>query len=836
MRWPAMPRPARTPRARRPARFGNLRDRLAVLLAVATAVTVLAVALFSDAAQFKRMLMPGPLASAHGAIEDCSGCHTRSGSGKLSWLSGLIAGDPSADSKACLACHTMPTTAFNPHGASVDALKRATDRLRKFADASTAPAAIQAQSRAFPTDDIVAGGLHCATCHQEHQGTDFNLAKISSAQCQSCHVAQFDSFANGHPKLERYPFRRRTRIVYDHAGHFDKHFPEVARKDPDRRIPATCSACHDAKADKRVMGVAPFEQTCTACHRDQITGKERVSGPKGIAFFSLPGLDLEALKKHNAAIGEWPETSEAELTPFMKVMIGRSERGRALVKAVDGLSLNDLAGASAAQIKAVGELALEIKRLLHQLIKEPTSDVLAGLDAGGRGKLDAALVADLTARIPRDVLVAAQNSWLPNLAAEMANGRGAVSRQQGGRSSGAVAAPAATIAPSAAAPASKAEAVAAEPSEATERALGSEAKPDESPRRSAASGEAKIDREAQSCLVRVLGQCLVQKEQKPVAGGAASSGATPSPAGAAVPAAAGAGQPPARTLPPAMQAGLRDLRQIAEAGAARSETTGKLPQASTPARGPAPAGQVDDLLRPSEDELKEIRAHGKLSGRQPRSTAAPAGAAGADGGEAPTPSSADTGAGPQSVSGIDPESWAEAGGWYQQDHTIYYRPAGHKDKFIASWLLLTGPQAGDRARGPAAAVFEALTGKDAQGSCTKCHSVDAVPGGGRVVNFAPLSIAGKQGGFTRFVHEPHFVAVGDQGCLTCHKIARTERYLKGYQQGNPLDFVGEFGPVTKDRCESCHSGSKARQDCLLCHVYHVNDVVTPIPGTKLEAR
>ena len=47
------------------------------------------------------------------------------------------------------------------------------------------------------------------------------------------------------------------------------------------------------------MAVAPFEQTCAGCHLDQILGKERVSGPKGIAFLSLPGLDLQTLKKNN---------------------------------------------------------------------------------------------------------------------------------------------------------------------------------------------------------------------------------------------------------------------------------------------------------------------------------------------------------------------------------------------------------------------------------------------------------------------------------------------------------------------------------------------------------
>ena len=89
------------------------------------------------------------------------------------------------------------------------------------------------------------------------------------------------------------------------------------------------------------MAVAPFEQTCAACHPGQIIGKERVSGPKGIAFLTLPGLDLQTLRKKKASIGEWPEASEAELTPFMKVMISRSERGRALIKSVDRLNLQD---------------------------------------------------------------------------------------------------------------------------------------------------------------------------------------------------------------------------------------------------------------------------------------------------------------------------------------------------------------------------------------------------------------------------------------------------------------------------------------------------------------
>ena len=199
-----------------------------------TVVCVGAAFFLSKGTQF---LMPGPLASAHGGIEKCSACHTKSGKGKLSWVHGLVAGDPLADSKACLTCHKMPDTAFNAHGATVEVLKQSTERLTKIVAETPAPQSARAQSTAFPTHDVVARGLYCATCHQEHQGVNFNLNKISNEQCRSCHVVKFDSFDGHHPKFENYPFKRRTRIIYDHAGHFGKHYPEVAKKDPARRIP-----------------------------------------------------------------------------------------------------------------------------------------------------------------------------------------------------------------------------------------------------------------------------------------------------------------------------------------------------------------------------------------------------------------------------------------------------------------------------------------------------------------------------------------------------------------------------------------------------------------------
>ncbi len=790
-------------------RPGAQRDRLAVFLALVTVVCLGSVFILSNGTQF---LMPGPLASAHGAIEKCSTCHTKSGSGKLSWLHGLVAGDPLADSKACLTCHKMPATAFNAHGASAEALQQSTRRLTKIAAQTPQPQSARAQSAAFPTHDVVARGLYCATCHQEHQGAGFKLNKISNEQCRSCHVVKFDSFDGNHPKFESYPFKRRSRIIYDHAGHFGKHYPELAKKDPARRIPDTCSTCHNSRDDKRVMAVAPFEQTCSTCHLNQIIGKERVTGPKGIAFLSLPGLDLQTLKKKGASIGEWPDASDIALTPFMKVMIGRDERGRALVKTVDGLSLQDLSAASDDQIRAVTSLVWEIKGLFYALIKGTASDVLGNFDIGGGAKLSSTLVADLTASIPRDVVTSAQQQWLPNLATEMANGRG---QPQSGWT-------ALTTEPTSATAAPAEEPAGQDTPEET---------PAASPQASGSEAANVPRRDPPPCVVHLFGQCLVSQG----AGGETEAAQPDAKQDSKKEAPSGA------DLPAAMRAGVRDAGPPAKPPRGTMLAANDAPQAKG-------GGQKDDLLFPTDEELRAIKARDNDAGK----SGGPAGGASAES-NAPADAPANVGTQPAETrpkappviniaSDVDPESWAEYGGWYRQDYAIFYRPAGHKDKFVYSWLFLTGPRAPQGAKSPAAAVFDYLTSKDAQGSCTKCHSVDDLKGQGRVVNFSPASTKSKLGRFTNFIHEPHLGMLENRagvqesrGCLTCHSLEKGP-YLKSYEQGDAQNFAPAFGAVKKDLCQTCHTSGMARQDCLTCHKYHVNGATSPIMTTKLPAQ
>jgi hypothetical protein len=772
------------------------RDRIARRLALLATVGLTLVFLTSSGMQF---LMPGPLTSAHSSIETCSSCHARSGSGKLSWLAGLAKGDPHGDSKACLTCHKMPDTAYAPHGAAPEVLDQSTARLVKMAAETSQPLAAQAQATAFPTHKMVAEGLECATCHQEHQGTAFDLKAMSNEQCRSCHAVKFDSFDGTHPDFEGYPFKRRTRIVFDHAGHFGKHYPELAKKEPGKTLPATCSTCHDSTASRRVMSIAPFEKTCSTCHLDQITGKERASGPKGIAFLSLPGLDLATLRKKGAQIGEWPEESEASLTPFMKVIIARNESGAALIQSLNSIALQDLSAAGDAEIKAVTALVWEIKTLFHAMISGKASDILADLTIGSGPKLTATAMSDLTANLPRDVIASAQQQWLPNLAKEIAARPDTGARQRSGWNQDAVSHKSAVLAVMQ----SQANISTLKPL----RMAQAESEETTMPRRPLPSGTPRSIE---------LGD---------------QDAGTPAPS-------------PAKAKPqPATETSTTNSSEETSTPSNTEEA------ATSPAQPPSdPGNQTDELLAPTEAELRDIKAREK--GAPPQKSAAPitvqSPAAPSDKpGSAPPTETATTApiatpvtdtaaqADNSITSDIDPEAWADTGGWYRQDHAILYRPAGHKDKFIASWLLLTGPASSKGQPSPEAAVFDTLTAKDAQGSCAKCHSIDETAGKGRTVNFTPLNAKSKTGQFTRFIHEPHFGLMEERGCVSCHELQKSQPAIKSYEQGDPKVFASNFGPVKKQVCKTCHTASAARQDCTLCHAYHVNGVSTPIMKTKI---
>ena len=406
-------RPVRTLRARR--------ELTAKWVAV---VSIGIVALAISYAPDHSIFWPGPLSTAHGSITACKTCHTGVEDGRLGWLHAVVASaDTLRDSRACLSCHKMPETALKPHGLSAEELALITERFEEDERAQASKLLARLPSTLFPTAASTEGKVFCATCHREHQGMSADLKALADTQCHTCHKIQFDTFGNDHPEFDKFPFNRRTRIAFDHTGHFGKHFPELREKNnaQAKAIPGGCDDCHKSGTDTRHMSVKPFAQVCSTCHIDQITGKDRATGPKGIALLTLPGVDVETLREKKSAIGEWPEESEGEITPLMKLLIGYDDERRALLKTVEDLDLLDLTEASEDQLVAVEKLVWEVKSLVHALVTSSASDVLKKIGAAAGAKIDTDLIGKLTANMPHDVLMSAQREWLPNLIAEMEN-------------------------------------------------------------------------------------------------------------------------------------------------------------------------------------------------------------------------------------------------------------------------------------------------------------------------------------------------------------------------------------------------------------------------------
>ncbi len=616
----------------------------------------------------------------------------------------------------------MGSSATTPHSAPTKRLEAISEKQKKSTTSTNKTTLTRIANILFPHDAKQNGKIYCATCHKEHRNNHKSLSDVTESRCHTCHRAQFESFATDHPEFKQYPFKRRTRLAFDHAAHFGKRFPEMRKKDPQpANIPNTCADCHTVAANRRQMTVKPFTQSCSQCHLPQIVGTKRATGPQGLAFLTLPGLDLDTLKQRGANIGHWPTDTEADVTPFMKLLLGRDQKSRTLLTTVEKFDLLDLSSATDDDIAAVANLAWEIKSLIHTLTTSKTSDVIKSIGVSTRGNLDHQVMSNLIAAMPRDVLINAQKEWLPNLKEEIEK-RGVETWVP-------------TVTKSAA---------------------------------------------------------FLEEEQieKPI---------TP---------------PDQRTPGRIAQAAPNKLFTDPKFGGWKVDPYGELVQ---------DGDRSKELERKQDQDDGKTREVGKESENE---TSAQDN--NVDNITPPT-NEADR---PQKYA-VDAEAWAEFGGWYRKDYAILYKPTGHADPFVKTWLEFSGHHYRDTKGDLAAAVFTILTDKDAQGQCTKCHSIDKGPSGARLVQWRPSSVFDKQNRFTTFAHEPHFGLLDKRGCLTCHKMSQAKGFEKAYQSLDPKTLVSNFKQIEKKLCATCHKQDAARQDCVLCHNYHATSIVTPMTSTDL---
>ena len=182
---------------------------------------------------------------------------------------------------------------------------------------------------------------------------------------------------------------------------------------------------------------------------------------------------------------------------------------------------------------------------------------------------------------------------------------------------------------------------------------------------------------------------------------------------------------------------------------------------------------------------------------------------------------------------VDPEAWARMGGWYRQDFALYFRPRGHADPFIRTWLDVSGKIQATESEPFAAAVFAGLTDKDAPGKCVKCHSVDRASDGTLAMQWQPAKPRPDTKSATIFSHTTHFSLLHEEGCRTCHKLDRQADYAASYKDQDPQTFASNFSPLRVETCARCHVEQTAGDSCLLCHQYHVGSFETKAVPTEM---
>lgn len=394
--------------------FNAKRCYLAVILLTLGVAVLMMSGIVGDEA-----ISPGKVSSAHSTVQSCGQCHASMENGFESMVSTLIDSDtPIRNSQLCIKCHAFGDSAFDPHGLSPKILNNlATKKAAHNKDtvASTqAPLTIHAANymNAYKKDKQ----LPCTACHKEHkEESTAQAVKIAGDEfCQSCHNAPFETFVQGHPEFSHYPYQKTPNFKFSHGEHFVKHFTDDKYQ---KNAKQSCNDCHIMRQNENVK-LASFDATCVDCHSKRIQGG---NGDKNsVAFIALPGLDIETLLDANIDIGYWPEYAEAELTPFMHLLLLSDPRYQQISDQLSDVDLLDLSDEDDTVIAVVAELAWSVKRLLHNLaFKEGVLGMATQFEQVFNRSLSVQERANLSAMLSADSLKISLQAWLPNIVNEI---------------------------------------------------------------------------------------------------------------------------------------------------------------------------------------------------------------------------------------------------------------------------------------------------------------------------------------------------------------------------------------------------------------------------------
>jgi hypothetical protein len=354
----------------------TLRSHRGRVAAICFAATLALLAILLSSPSRNALLVPGPLTEPHAQImrdqrsRRCAHCHAAGSEGLGGWLLAATLGPAPSTTKQwqlCLHCHEnriSPARALVAHTASHRELARLTEK--------------SAQHRATEDGRLMAAGtvskstraLACATCHREHHGAEHDLTAMSDQQCSTCHQAQFPSFARGHPEFRAWPYRRRSRIIFDHVSHGERHFREAQQV-------FQCATCHEVGPHGEPRRLVGYEQDCATCHEADM----RRSMSEPLALIRLPMIDRELLSSEGLSVGQWPEEFNGDfdgsIPPLMLLMLWADPLAKASLEQFGpGFGFLDVDPDNFDDLEAASDLVWSIKRLIYELGTDGDSAIL----------------------------------------------------------------------------------------------------------------------------------------------------------------------------------------------------------------------------------------------------------------------------------------------------------------------------------------------------------------------------------------------------------------------------------------------------------------------------
>ncbi len=394
----------------------SLRSRRRMFTAACSAFTLGAILIICYSPFASDFFAPGPLSSHHSPLlasegaDRCAACHANADGSMASWISAtLITGHQTGltQSELCLKCHDQSMASdfsLNPHNVAPAVLAQRSN--------SNDPGSFDSRLIFHPPVNEQ-NQIACSVCHREHHGNR-DMKQLTDAQCQTCHSNAFHSFEHGHPEFVDYGRQRRPRIAFDHASHETVHFPG-------KQEAFHCSQCHLDDDFQNVKKLAPYEQSCAACHDQQIIN----SGQQGLAILALPMIDTTAIEAANLTVGSWPLAAtgdfDGEIPALMRVMLSADPRAHEIFKKVGpDFEFSDIDPTRRESVANAVELIWAIKRLLLELSQDGPHAVQNRLEQVLEFEITDQQMQQLISNLDQPVFGNAVQRWLPDLQQDLA--------------------------------------------------------------------------------------------------------------------------------------------------------------------------------------------------------------------------------------------------------------------------------------------------------------------------------------------------------------------------------------------------------------------------------